>query len=337
MAHPNEVIQARNVNILSLLGSVSLSGNGEKYGPCPMCAGNDRFHVKNNKWFCSHCTGRPGDGNGGAWHGPIDLAMALYNVDFRTAVTMLTSRAGPSPAPLATRQASRQASRQAAPPLPWQNKAHDAAFSLAEKLLCNERARNWLNKRGIDYQAIIRYNLGYTAGGNVGGLWFGLGNRPERGIVIPHWSQRHQTMFGLNVRRPVGDPKYYHAKGSKIPQGLYNSDSLTGNEICFVTEGEFDTIALHSQISDLAAVVTLGARDAKLADRWLPDLAHIKRFVIVTDCGEDDRAANNWLKLVGDRGRRMILPGGAKDICEAYQNGLDLRDWAMAIMISMGL
>lgn len=334
MAHPHEVIQARNTDIFSLLGSVSLSGNGEQYGPCPMCAGNDRFHVKNNQWFCSHCTGRPGDGHGGAWAGPIDLAMALYKVDFRTAVNMLTSRSGPAYTP----QAPRQAPRQAAPPSSsWQAKAHKAVSSLADRLWDNPKARQWLNKRGIDDQAIIRYNLGYTAGGNAQGLWFGLKKKPERGIVIPHHSQRHQTMFGLNVRRPVGDPKYYHVRGSKISQGLYNSDSLHGHEICFVTEGEFDAIALHSQISDLAAVVTLGAKDAKLADRWLPDLAHIRRFVIVTDCGEDDRAADYWLDVVGARGRRMVLPGGAKDICEAYQNGLDLRDWAMAIMVSMGV
>jgi hypothetical protein len=288
------------------------------------------MHIKpaDNVWFCSHCTGRP-DSNG--WQDTIALAQRLHGIDFGEAVLMLTN----SPAPAPARRTSPPPRTQAdIPPAAWQAKAFKAAFTLADDLWRpgNARARAWLNKRGIDDGAIYRYSLGYTSGGDVSGIEFKMG----RGIVIPHWSQRYKTMFGLKVRRPVGDPKYYCAAGSRPASSLFNSDSLAGKDICFVTEGELDTLALHSKISDLAAVVTLGSKGAKLADRWLSDLYPVRRFIIVTDCGEDEAAANYWLGLVGKRGRRMILPGQAKDICEAAENGLDLRDWAIAVMNSIG-
>lgn len=229
----------------------------------------------------------------------------------------------------------------------WQANAQAVVANLADDLWRPEQAkvRQWLNKRGIDDAAIYRYSLGYTHGGMVNGLWLGMKHgpnepsRPERGIVIPHWSQRYRTMFGLKVRRsvpPDAPNKYYCATGSKPATNLFNADSMAGKEVCFVTGGELDTLALHSKISDLAAVVTLGSKGAKLPDRWLSDLYHVRRFIIVTDCNEDEEAADYWLSLVGKRGRRFILPGNAKNICEAARGGLDLRDWATAVMISIG-
>lgn len=328
--------QAKAVDILTLIGDTSsLKGNSELYGPCLICGGNDRMHVKpvENVWFCSHCTGRP-DSNG--WQDTISLAQLLHGLDFGEAVLMLTNSPAPplrTPRPQPTPPPRPQAD---IPPADWQANAYAAAVTLADDLWRPEqaKARDWLNHRGIDDGAIYRYNLGYTSGGNVSGIEFN--NKMGRGIVIPHWSQRYKTMFALKARRPVGKPKYYCATGSKPASSLFNSDSLAGKEICFVTEGELDTLALHSQISNLAAVVTLGSKGAKLPDRWLSDLYHVRRFIIVTDCGEDEAAAKYWLSLVGKRGRRFILPGSAKDICEAAESGLDIRDWAIAVMNSIG-
>lgn len=326
--------QARKVNISTLIDLSFLRGNSELYGPCPFCGGRDRFHAKDNVWFCSHCTGRPEPGH--PWQDAIDLARRLYNVDFNEAVMRLTGVTKPVTPPRRSIP-PRPLPQPITPPADWQTKAFEAALDLADDLWRpqQDKARAWLNARGIDDAAIYRYSLGYTEGGNVGGIDFKMG----RGIVIPHWSERYKTMFALKVRRPVksGTPgKYYCATGSRPTSNLFNSDSLIGQTIAFVTEGELDTLALHSKISDLAAVVTLGSKGAKLADRWLADLYHIKRFIIVTDCGEDEAAANYWLSLVGQRGRRIILPGGAKDICNAASNGLDLRDWAIAVMHSLG-
>ncbi len=337
MAHTSDVAQAKNTNVFSLLGSVSLHGpysspNGELYGPCPICRdGDDRFHIKNNKWFCSHCTGRPGNGNGNGngWYDTIDLAMRLHTIDFREAVSMLIGGNHPTVPPVATQKRSDES----VPGAEWQSGAKMTTIELADRLWEQPRALSWLNGRGIDDTAIAKFNLGYTAGGTIDNLWFGANKRPQRGIIIPHWSQQYRTLFGLKIRTPTPDPKYYCVRGSKIHQGLFNSDSLIGNDVCFIVEGEFDVIALDSRISDEAAVVTLGGNSIKLADRWLPDLAHIKRVIICTDNdAAGNEAAKHWLSVVGRRGKRSILPGGEKDICEAIQKGVDVRQWAMNLI-----
>ncbi|MEM7031775.1 MAG: hypothetical protein AAF629_19630, partial [Chloroflexota bacterium] len=205
--------------------------------------------------------------------------------------------------------------------------------TLCDNLFNNQgaKARNWLTTRGIDENAMIRFNLGFTTGGFVQSLEFSGG----RGIVIPHYNKYTRTIAALKVRRPVSEGttnKYYCVKGSKPSSSLYNADSLSDQKICFVTEGEFDTIALHSQISDLAAVITLGSKTAKLANYWLPHLLGIRHYYIATDANEDEQAANYWLDLVGNRGKRVLPPGGCKDVCDAVIAGYDLRAWAMAII-----
>jgi hypothetical protein len=167
---------------------------------------------------------------------------------------------------------------------------------------------------------------------------------------------RDETVYALRVRRAVapGAPdKYYCATGSKPGASLFNADSLVGrdvrepqprrevrqahlgrtsNDLCFVVEGELDAICLHSQIADLAAVISLGSKNARIADYWLPHLLHVKRFYIATDANEDEAAAGYWLSLVGSRGVRVKPPGGCKDVCEAAGKNFDLRQWTLEII-----
>jgi hypothetical protein len=224
------------------------------------------------------------------------------------------------------------------PSLDWQTSAYEAMTNwLCDRLWDsdNAKARAWLAARGIDEEAVMRYNLGYVEADVVNGLHFPMG----RGIVIPHWYQETGTMYALKIRRPVppGTPnKYYCALGSKPGASLYNADSLIGRNICFVVEGELDAICLHSKIEDLAAVVTLGSKHAKIAKHWLPHLAHINHFLIATDAGEDEAAAQYWLRLVGRRGRRVLPPGDCKDVCEAAEQGYDLREWAISVLRQKG-
>lgn len=228
------------------------------------------------------------------------------------------------------------------PPVDWQNRGYAAITDILAPALFSpegDQARAWLEKRGIDEKTMGRFSLGYTQGGDVNGLWFGLGPKPERGIVIPHYyyyaDERKgvcQILYGLKVRRPVppGTPnKYYCASGSKPGSSLFNADSLLRHEIAFVVEGELDCIALHSKIADLAAVITLGHKQAKIADCWLHHLVHIKRFYVATDANEDEAAFEYWKSIVGSRAERTPPPGGCKDVCEAAENGYDLRQWTM--------
>lgn len=325
--------QLKNIDLLTLIGSATtLQGSQEKYGPCPACGGTDRFHVKDNCWFCSHCTGRPDDGG---WKDTIDYVRLTHNVGFEEACQLLCNQ---SDIPTVSEPSQDVPQSKSAylelPDFAWQCKACAAVIITLCGNLFSEtgsKARDWLKGRGINEDAMAHYNLGYTTGGFVQGIEFNGG----RGIVIPHYYERTKTMAVLKVRCPVAEGavnKYYCVKGSKPSSSLYNADSLIGQKICFVTEGEFDTIALHSHVRDLAAVITLGSKTAKLAAYWLPYLMSIKRFYIATDANEDEQAANYWLNLVGNRGQRVLPPGGCKDVCEAAMAGHDLRAWALKII-----
>jgi hypothetical protein len=131
----------------------------------------------------------------------------------------------------------------------------------------------------------------------------------------------------------VGEPKYRAVKGSLSANALFGVDHLTGKPDCIITEGEFDAMLIWQELGDLADVLTLGSANGRIADRWLPTLLQFKRFWIATDNDiEGERAAQYWLTLTSERGRRLLPPGGAKDVTEAWQAGADLRSWAMSAL-----
>jgi hypothetical protein len=91
-------------------------------------------------------------------------------------------------------------------------------------------------------------------------------------------------------------------------------------------EGEFDALLLGQQLSELAAVVTLGSASAR------PDpvvfgsmLAATAWFTATDNDPAGDRAAAFWPTNT----RRVLPPSPWKDWTDARRDGLDLRDfWA---------
>jgi phage/plasmid primase-like uncharacterized protein len=65
----------------------------ELVGPCPKCAGHDRFavHLRKQVWNCRQC--------GGKGAGAISLVMFIDGCDFRTAIETLAGEAVPTPVP----------------------------------------------------------------------------------------------------------------------------------------------------------------------------------------------------------------------------------------------
>ena len=334
----DQITKARNVDLLSLIGNdTTLSGNAEKFGPCPFCGGTDRFHVKDNAWFCSYCTGRPEAGK--PWSDPIDYIMKRNNVDFSGAVTYLT---GDRPAVELSRPVIKPKDN-TMELSEFSDKAKAIMLDLCDDLWVNRKALDWLAQRGIDMDSAVRHSLGYTDGGEVGGLWFGLASSAERGIVFPHiWTDYKlgkNIIYALKVRRPVtgGTPnKYYCAKGSLPSISLFNANSLHGQDYCFITEGETDALCLYERVKDFAAVITTGAASTRLHASWLPALMPVKRFFIVTDTDEaGHKASKEWQALLGERAERVYAPGNHNDICDAYMDGENIRNWAALCLPSM--
>ena len=128
----------------------------------------------------------------------------------------------------------------------------------------------------------------------------------------------------MQVKRPKG-----------CSPGLFGVNKLSGKADCVVTEGEFDAMLVWQEASNLVDVLTLGGKSQKLADRWLPFLLPIQRFWIATDNDEGGhQAAAYWLELTGKQGKRILPPGGAKDIGESWLAGADIRAWVQSALSS---
>ncbi|MCL4300563.1 MAG: toprim domain-containing protein [Anaerolineae bacterium] len=220
------------------------------------------------------------------------------------------------------------------------------------------KAKGWLNgpDRHLSDETLQRYWLGYNPESQrLHGHWV------YAGIIIPHYSKRLNTIFGLKIRlsikgkrdwerhhtdKDTGEvepaPKYCGVSGNKM--NLFGVDTLeygeddgfwftsTGKfkEHVFICEGEFDVMILSQFARDLAGAVTLGGAKYRLPIRWLPAIAHTKRFHIALDA--DDAGyfgAGYWLSLTAKKGSQTVLPPGIKDITELVKAGYDLHQWVI--------
>jgi DNA primase len=334
------------MNLLSLIGHdtrlkrIASTKGGEYAGPCPFCGGRDRFHVQpciegGGRWFCRNCTS-------GNWQDAITYVMRRDNVSFPAACERLGATIATSPNILMSKRGAQHTSTNSRPlaaapsisanfdpPSPgWQDAAR-RIIDECEAALWSDvgtEALAWLKARGLSEQTLLSWRIGFCPkDGEYHGLFV------PRGIVIP-WVAG-DAIWKLSVRRPAGKPKYMAVKGSHTASALFGVDKLTHKPDCFVTEGEFDALLLWQEIGDLADVITLGSETGRLADRWLPVLLSVKRFLIATDNDEaGERAVAYWLGLVGRRGQRVLPPGNAKDVTEAWQAGENLRAWTSDIL-----
>jgi len=131
-------------------------------GPCPMCGGNDRFHVRADGWFCRHCKNEP-------WQDAISLVQMIENCTFTDALARMAGNAFALP-PERRRAVASAKSEQ---PADWANKA-GAILATAQAALYSEndkRGAEYLTKRGLTPATWRRFGLGYKADCGLPGTW----------------------------------------------------------------------------------------------------------------------------------------------------------------------
>lgn len=189
-------------------------------------------------------------------------------------------------------------------------------------------ARAWLAARGLQTTILQKRWIGFNDPAQERyGHWL------ERGIVIPHFHESADTVWGIKIRKSDRDdgPKYIHVKGS-IPY-LYGVETLNGFDRAFVCEGEFDALLLHQIIGDRAGVITFGAATNHDVNTWLEYLLPVKHLYIATDNDEAGERAWEFWKGCTKRARRCVPPMNAKDITDAWKAKVDLREWALGEML----
>lgn len=196
------------------------------------------------------------------------------------------------------------------------------------------RALTWLQGRGLTPATIRLYGLGYNdhdhyvertawglapeslPNGKPKGIWL------PRGIVIPWLVDKE--LWGLRIRRPIGDPKYYLIPGGQ-PAALYNADAITpGNPVALV-EGEIDALTIcQTAFIAVATGSTHGAR--KL--RWLARLATTSTVLVAYDNDDaGNKAAAYWLDALPNT--RRWRPYWS-DVNQLQQDGINVAAWLAA-------
>lgn len=319
-------------DLCQLAGVPLRGGEREKFGPCPKCGGEDRFHVRHYQgrdyFFCRKCHERRGDA--------IEFMRWMHGYTFTEAVRQLggdTAKLTRTSAParlMSEPQPVQQPSEQ------WRIRA--ALFvSRCEAYLWTDaghRARAYLSGRGLSDETIKRYRLGLNPkyAKTHGGEW-GLDRDVTRamGITIPRYI--FGELWAINIRRLNDDQtafngsnKYLHVTGGSV-QALFNCDAISAETIAAVaTGGEFDAMLCQQYAPDGVACVSLGAEGYTLKAPFRAMIENVP-FIRVAYDADDAGAAGafRWVDLK-TRVRRAKTPTG-KDVTEYYQSGGDIGAW----------
>lgn len=203
-----------------------------------------------------------------------------------------------------------------------------------QMLLANEQKLDYLLKRGISPELIVARRLGYVPKN------YGLSDSlPVRdvlkgftalvacGLVLPSGKEffndaitipyiSHGTVVQLRARNFGEDrPKYLTMGGDQVH--LYNGDSLNGATRALIIEGEFDDLAVLSQMEgsndrwfeDIAVVGLAGASSWPAG--FVDTLKGLSKVWIGLDNDETgQRAAAKLKEEVGTKARNVLLPAG---------------------------
>lgn len=331
------------------LKKVATTRGGEWQGPCPGCGGDDRFHVhpevgKDREfpgtYWCRQC-GKKGD--------TIQFLIDFEGLTFVEACARLgkpldsyynrrpPKQAGPGPC--------FQPRQYEAPAEIWQAKALKLVQWSYEKLYENEDWLNYLTGRGISETSVDRFYLGYNPGDDHGRDLFrsregwGLsviesekGGRPRalwlpKGWVVP-WFGRNGTVARIRIRRPKPvefGPAYYLVPGSSMETMIIRAFKPSG--IFLVVESELDAFMVSEKAGDLVHVVATGSSSARPDEKSYQELAG---GLVLNALDFDQAGAREveWWKANFKAVKRWPVPKG-KDPGEAYQAGVDIRQWVL--------
>lgn len=220
----------------------------------------------------------------------------------------------------------------------WQEKAQALVDYAQNCLFRTPEQTRWLSARGIDEVTAKAYGLGWLPGKDGKDLfrprasWDLPADHREDGSDKPLWIPRGLVIpwrgidgvHRIRIRRPDGDPRYYVIAGSAMdcwmmPRGYPHRAYI-------VVESELDAVLLDAEAGDMTGVVALGNSTRKPDHHvWMA----LSQAAVVLLSLDNDAAGEHAVKWWTDRlpRARVYLPPKGKDPGEAYQQGVDIREW----------
>jgi DNA primase len=328
---------------------VASTNGGEYASPCPHpdCGGEDRFrawpdHDDGPRFWCRGC-GRSGN--------TIEYLKEFREMSVPQAFRFLKTNGMESPKRKPREkphEASKPPEETEYPPERWQKQA-GILLEKAEACLWSSKgqpAREWLHERGIRDNSIKEARLGWNPeivfdsreNWGLETVLSPAGSAKKivvpMGLVIPGFcalGRRSGGVARLRVRNPEPDAhsRYRLVAGSKTRPMFFIRDIRT--KYCVVVESELDGILLHQEAGDLASIIALGSASIRPHGLLRAYLAGIVSTTLVALDNDDagEKASFDYWEVTFPNCRPWPVLDG-KDPGEAYQNGLNLRDWIYA-------
>ena len=336
---------------------VSTNKGGEYHGPCPMCGGNDRFHIwpaqkVTGDWWCRIC-GKGGD--------LIQWFMDVQGMSFPEACKQV-GRELPAQQEGATPQTKRpvgdawQPTIPAAPADLWlQHAGKFVEWSHQQLLALGEEAGSplhYLAARGIRKESAIEHRLGWNPGEKGKDLYrareaWGLDTvlKDEKkkklwipiGLVIPYQVdgclRRVRIRIPNERRTPDFSTPYYVLPGSSMDTYVINPTA----KAFVIIEAELDGILTAQETDGLGVgTMALGNSSAKPTDAAFALLTAALHISVALD--NDLEAGSNhnpggkacvWWADHFSQSERWPVPVGT-DPGDAFKAGCDIREWVLS-------
>lgn len=315
------------------------TAGGEYFSQCPSCGGTDRFYIQPHKpmskcsgFYCCRRCGIAGDA--------IEFARKFLNLSFQDAAQAAQATLSDAATlclrkPVASHATLQEQSHT------WTAMATEYVEYAHQTIVQNPDALRFLAARGISRDIAHRYKFGLvtkeyfplrsdwglqeqvSAEGKQSKLWI------PRGILIPISNQNGQVIR-LKIRRHDRQQEGKQPKYVVIP-GSMNGLSIIGDtrhDVLVVVESELDAYAIHEAASDFACVVAVGS-NTKNPDNVTHYYA--QRAPILLICYDNDDAGKTmFAKWRGLYPHAIGYPTPfGKDVGEAIQQGLNVRQWLL--------
>ena len=204
------------------------------------------------------------------------------------------------------------------PDAAWQKTAKGVTLQAVDDLWQpqGQRALDYLrNKRGLTDEIIRTAQLGYIPGRPH--EWIEVdGIKIPCGITIPWYADG--AIWGIKVRRSVGEQRYQQASGGNIGGCLYLADHIQPGVPIFITEGEFDAlIALQVGGKTLSPASIGSASNRRINRRWFGKLLVAPRIWVCLDADQAGVKAAAEISLLSSAVQVVQVPIG-KDMTEFY-------------------
>ena len=308
---------------------------GEWAGPCPMCGGDDRFHVRADGWFCRHCKNEP-------WQDAIELVRLLENCSFADAMARMAGNAFALPPEQRRSVASFSKKEQ---PADWAAKA-GAVLATAQEALYSEkdiRGAEYLTRRGLTPATWRRFGLGYKSDCGLPGTWKAETKErtypPQPAILMPWYVGRRLValryrFLDSHTYTDQGDKEVTNKQGalfgSEFAGRLFGGQSMARaceeKRALIICEGEINAMSIYQVASETRAdVLSIGGESSHLTPAMV---AYARRFKHVIAWADRPEVAKGLMEdLPGAYG--VASPGGqdANDLLRAGHLGGYLTAW----------